>query len=171
MYFEFLQCKHVLQYDDLVPFRAGVFEGRDVVVAPVSELAARRCISSTLFCHLWGGGQELYILVQLLSLPDHLFLIPLARLCRRLLLALVGKVGRLHLHALGIPKPEARVIQQLDGQLYRLGSKVHDQRVPFELSFFILIHLDPRLATVDLLGYDAAFGEDGADFFEGGVWG
>jgi hypothetical protein len=35
LYFEFLQCKHVLKYHHLVPFRAGVFEGRDVVVTPV----------------------------------------------------------------------------------------------------------------------------------------
>jgi hypothetical protein len=33
----------------------------------------------------------------------------------------------------------------------------------------VLIHLDPGLAAVDLFGYDAAFGEDEADFFERGV--
>lgn len=109
------------------------------------------------------------ILVQLPRLPNDLLLIPLARLRRRLLLALVRKVGRLHPHFLRLPKSKTGIIQHLDRQIDGLGSEVDDQCIAFELAPVVLVHLDPGLTAIDLLGYDAAFGEDGADFFEGGV--
>lgn len=110
-----------------------------------------------------------YTLIQLLRLPYNLLLIPLTRFDRRILLTLVRKIRCLHLHPLRIPKPQTRIVQHLDGEIDGFGAEVHDQRIAFKLPLVILVHLDPGLAAINLLSYDAALGEDAVDLFEGRV--
>ena len=155
----------MFQYHHFFPSRARVLKGGYLLITPIGKFARRWSASRFRAAQLPSAP------IQLLCLPDNLFLIPLAAFDRHPLLVLVGKIRRLHLHSLRISEPQTGVIEHLDRQVDGLWSEIHDQCITLELSPIVLIHLDPGLTAINLLSDDAALGEDGVDFFESGVRG